>query len=130
MLVEGDAVLGKALNEGLHRTVINAEIERDYRLFPGLVHKTLDVEHHIAKGEGWSEQLVAIANRASEHIKSNNKVDWWIIARNHAKARPPCVGDIDAHVKLCQKYGGGASMQFIHGFSGLLRMRMGLHRSV
>ena len=103
---------------------------RDYPLSPDLAQKTLNVEHHIAKGEGWSEQLVAIATRASEHIKSTNKVDWSLIARNHAKARPPCIGYIDAHVKLCQKYGGGASMQFIHELSGSLRMRMGLHRSV
>ena len=129
-LVDNDAVLGVAINEGLSWTVINWQMEEQYPLLPDLLSRSLNVEHHIARGEGWAEQLTSIASRASEQLSATGKVDWSVISKNAAKSQPPCVGDILAHVKLCQVYGGGTNMSFIKELSNFLRLDMQMNRTV
>ena len=130
MLVEQDAVLGVALQQGLKWTVIKWQVEEKYPQLPGLIANAMNVEHHISQGETWSEQLSSIGNRASQQLASGQKVDWKKIAKDQAKTQPPCVGDILAHVKLCQIYGGGKKMLFVRELTEFLRLTMRRNRVV
>ena len=130
MLIEQDAVLGKALEQGLKWTVIRWQLEETYLQLPGIVANALNVEHHTSQGETWSEQLSSIANRASQQLASGAQVDWQKIARDQSKSQPPCIGDILSHVKLCQIYGGGKNMLFVRELTEFLRLSMRRNRIV
>lgn len=126
VLVDEDAVFGMACDEGLSWTVINWQVEGAYPRLPELLAKALNVEHHIARGETWAEQLASIANRAADHQGPSKPLDWNASAEAQAKSQPPCLNDIDAHVKLCQVYGGGFGMTFIKELGEFLRIELPL----
>ena len=126
VLVDEDAVFGMACDECLTWIVINGQIDEAYPRLPELLAKALNVEHHIARGETWAEQLVAIANRAAD--SKGSSVNWTAIAKAQAKSQPPCLNDIGAHVKLCQVYSGGRNMSFMKELSEFLRIELPLGR--
>ena len=130
MLCEDDPVLAVAVDEGISWTVISSQVESAFPLLPGIIARALNVEHHVAKGEDWTQQLSTIASMAETELHCTKNIDWTRLGKVVAKTQPPCLGDIPAHIKLCQIYGGGTNMTFIKELGSYLRLEMHLGRVV
>ena len=77
-------------------------------------------------GESWDEQLLEVAERVEEALKTSDKqrVNDAHIERSVARSEPPRMEDIPAHVKFCRKWGGGQTQAFVRELVEYLRERM------
>ncbi len=107
---DGNDELRSAVEKGLDWTLIKWQVEVDYPELPSIIQRGLNTEHHVAEGESWDEQLSLTAKRAHVSAKGNKQtkhIDWQWVQRTAAASEPPRLGDVPAHIKLCQGRGGG-----------------------
>ena len=109
-VTDGNDELRAAVEQGLEWTLIKWQVEVEYPELPSIIQRGLNIEHHVAEGESWDEQLLLTAKKAQASAKSNHKtkqIDWHWVQRTVAASSPPRLLDVPAHIKFCQKWGGG-----------------------
>ena len=100
-LYQSDPNLKALCEGGLTWSVISSKVTDVYPLVPDVFQRALNIEHHVAEGESWKQQLLMIAKHASKIAKTTStgtKIDWDAVARHTRQSVPPCVEDIPVHI--------------------------------
>ena len=130
---EDDALKQLCLN-GLLWSVVSAKAETAYPQLPHVMQQALNVEHHIAEGETWEQQLVQIAKYVSLHQKRSASgaitVNWDKVTQLVRSSCPPHVKDLVSHVTFLKKYGGGGELHLCKELVQYLNHRMPPGRKV
>ena len=104
-----------------------------YPELPHLFQQALNVEHHVAEGETWDQQLLNIARLAEGNAKRGAQgtvVDWDKVSRLVRQTAPPFIRDVPGHIGFLKKYGGGAQQTLAKELIAYLNLRMPAGRKV
>ena len=132
-LYQQDPNLKTLCEHGLTWSVINRKVVDQYADLPNLFQQALNVEHHIAEGETWDQQLLNIARLAQANSKSKSQgtvVDWEKVQRMVRQSAGPYVRDAPGHIGFLKKYGGGADQVLAKDLIAYLNVRMPAGRKV
>ena len=126
-ILANDPVLADLAQNGMTWSVIDYRFLKAYPKLPSIWQKALNVEHHIAMGESWDQQISQIVSLA---VSAQGDVKWNVIANQVRSAQGPNVGDLNYHISFVRKYGGGSSMMHMKQTLQVLNAKMPAGRHV
>ena len=93
--------------------MIGYEIVRGYINLPDMVARALNIEHAIARGENWIQQLRQTVKYAKDAFAGSERIDWDLVKRKISAGKPNTELDmVEDHVAMIKKYGGAPTFQY------------------
>ena len=108
-----DSNFKKALEEGLHWTVLDKRVDVLYPGFANLVQRALNALGQLHSSETIFELMLQVQHMASDSMHNGEKPDWKTIAAAVKQSEPPHPEDIPNICSFVQKFGGGQSGRYI-----------------
>ena len=80
------------------------------------------------EGGSWDEQLRLTAQKAVESAADNKRhnkpIDCSLVGSTVAASEPPRICDVPAHIKFCQKWGGGEKQSLVFETLDFIELNM------
>lgn len=111
-----DKVLRDALTGGIEWLVLPAHVGIDYPSLPQLIQAARNATGQVQHQESELQLLLKVHALAAEQSKAGQgHVDWTIVSLEARKSRCKQLDDLPAYLGYVQKWGGGESVEFVHG---------------